>query len=88
MSNLEGIPSADVKGTGWRVSGSSGRRWYRIEKGSPDFEQWKSFYRKNGKADFAAVIDKCGYSFVLGPSPMQHGDMQLAFLNQAQSGSK
>lgn len=86
MSNLEGLPSADAKGTGWRVSGSSGKRWFRIERGSKEFEDWKNFYRKNGRGELASVIDTMGYSFVFGPSPMQHGDAQLIFLNQQREG--
>lgn len=89
MSNIEGIPSADVRGTGWRVSGSSGRKFFRIENGSTEFLAWMQFYRKNGKQDLANYILKsAGFTFVVGPSPQQFGDMQLAFLNQSQGGSK
>lgn len=77
-------PAADTKGTGWRISGRSGKRWFRIEKGSPEYNEWIKFYRNMGKGDLAAVIEKMGFSFVFGPSPTQHGSAQMMFLNQQQ----
>lgn len=74
--------AADQRGTGWRVSGSSGKKWFRIEKGSSEFADWMKFYRSHGKTDLASVIEKMGFSFVFGPSPQQHGSAQMMFLNQ------
>lgn len=72
---------ADAKGTGWRVSGKTGKRWFRIEKGSEEFDQWMKFYKSHGRSDLASVIQKYGYTFVFGPSPLQHGSAQLTYLN-------
>jgi hypothetical protein len=71
---------ADVKGTGWRVS-SSGKRWFRIERGSKDYDAWLKFYRDNGRSKLAKVIDKDGVSFVSGQSPAEHGGAMLAYLD-------
>lgn len=87
MSNAEGIPAADVKGTGWRISGSSGRKWYRIERGSKEFSEWVKFYRHRGKQDFANTIMHLGYSFVVGPSPTEHGAAQIHFMDQQIGGN-
>lgn len=72
---------ADAKGTGWRISGRSGKRWFRIEKGSREFDEWLKFYRANNRYDLAKVIQNCGYSFVAGPFPLEFGGAQIAFLN-------
>lgn len=81
--SMENLAAADARGTGWRVS-SSGRKWFRIEKGSDEFTEWCKFYRYSGKSDLAAVIEKMGFSFVFGPFPQQHGAAQMMFLNQQQ----
>lgn len=81
---MNDLPAADVKGTGWRVSGSTGRKWFRIQFGSPEFTEWVKYYRVMGKQDFANVILKTGYSFVLGPSVSEHGAAQINYLNQNQ----
>lgn len=81
MASAQGIQTADVKGTGWRVS-SSGRRWFRIERGNREFESWMQFYRNNGRQMFAKFSEHCGYSFTLGPSPIEHGGAMLAYMDR------
>lgn len=80
LSSSGGIPMADVGGTGWRISSSSGKKWFRIERGSREFDAWMRFYRDNGKRQFAAFLEHYGHSFVLGPSPIEHGGDMLAYL--------
>lgn len=82
MNNAENLPSADVKGTGWRVSENSGRKWYRIERGSPEFVNWMKFFRLNGKQSFANFVLKYGHTFVMGPDPLSgsYGNQQLAYM--------
>lgn len=72
-------PEADTKGTGWRES-ESGKRWFRIERGSREFDAWMKFYRDNKKDKFAKVCEKVGMTFVLGPSPLEHGGAMLGYL--------
>lgn len=87
--NMENLPEANVPGTGWRISSSSGRKWFRIEKGSPEFLEWMKFYRAAGKQNLANFIMKSGgFTFVAGPSVKEFGGAQIAFLNQSQEGQK
>lgn len=71
---------ASQKGTGWRVS-DSGKRWFRIERGTKEFDAWMKFYRDCGRGRFAAVAKATGCTFVPGPSPIEHGPAMLAYLD-------
>lgn len=80
LATQNGIPSANVKGTGWRISDLTGKKWYRIERGSKEFLEWCKYYRINGQQNLSNFIMRHGYSFVLGEDPTQHGPAMLAYL--------
>lgn len=80
LAMKDGIPPADVKGTGWRISENTGKKWYRIERGSREFLEWCKYYRINGQQNLSNFIMKHGYSFVSGEEPTQHGPAMLAYL--------
>lgn len=74
------LPKAGIPGTGWRLSDSS-RQWFQIERGSKEFAAWMKFYRSHSRHDFAAFLEECGRTWVLGPSPAEHGGSMLAYLD-------
>lgn len=51
------IPSADEPGNGWRLS-ASGSRYYRIERGTPEWSAWMGHYRSTGNKKMADFVDK------------------------------
>lgn len=71
---------AGQKGTGWRVS-DSGKRWYRIERGSKEFATWQKFFVDHGRTGFADLMGMSGFTFVPGPSPIEHGSAMLVYLD-------
>lgn len=88
MTN-ENLPDANEPGTGWRISSTSGRKWFRIQQGSEEFTEWMKFYQARGKQNLANFIMKSGgYTFVLGPSVADFGASQIALLNQSQEVQK
>ncbi len=74
-------PPAGTPGTGWRIS-DSGRRWFQIEKGSPEFTAWMAFYRSNGWRGFASACEATGRTWVAGPSTMTDGPGMIAHLER------
>lgn len=51
------IPSADERGNGWRLS-ASGSRFYRIERGTPEWSAWMRHYRASGSEKLANFLDR------------------------------
>lgn len=80
LAMKDGIPPANVKGTGWRISEKTGKQWFRIERGSREFLEWVKYYRTSGQQNLSNLIMKHGYSFVLGEDPSQHGPAMLNYL--------
>lgn len=82
MTFMEGIPTSDVQGPGWRIDSKTGKKWFRIVDGTPEFDSWMKFYKQNGQgllANFLKNVEKKTY--VMGPDPAVSGTMQLSYLN-------
>lgn len=74
------IPKAGVPGTGWRMS-DSGKRWFQIERGTPEFAEWMRYFKSNGKGQFARFAVKHGRTWVTGQSVAEFGPSMLAHID-------
>lgn len=70
------VPAADEPGNGWRLS-SSGSRYYRIERGTPEWSAWMRHYRATSNGKMADFLDQQrDPHFVNGQWPPGHsGDL-------------
>lgn len=65
-----GVPLGDVAGNGWRRSAETGARFYRIERGTTEWDAWMNHYRKTGNVQLADFLDRGrDPHFVSGPYP-------------------
>lgn len=84
----DGVPMADVPGTGWRLD-QNGKKWFRIQSGSNEFMTWMKYLRQNGQGQYADYIrTKAHYTFVPGPDPVVSGKIHLAYLASGNTKSK
>ena len=80
MQSAGGIPVSGTKGTGWRMS-DSGKKWFQIDRGSPEFAAWMQYFRANGRGPFADFVTNYGRTWTTGASPMESGPAMLAILD-------